>query len=119
MNTFLFWTPRVLCILFALFLSIFSFDVFGQGLGFWQTALAFLIHLVPVFLVIAALLIAWKREWLGAILFIALAVLYVVWGWGKFPWTVYAVICGPLAVISILFLINWLNREGLQVSNLR
>ena len=43
----LFWTPRILCIVFALFLSLFSLDVFGEGYGFWETLLALLIHLVP------------------------------------------------------------------------
>ena len=33
----LFWTPRILGILFALFLSMFALDVFGEGYGFWGT----------------------------------------------------------------------------------
>jgi hypothetical protein len=38
----LLWTPRVLSLLFALFVSLFALDVFGQGYGFWQTTLALL-----------------------------------------------------------------------------
>ena len=30
---FLFWSPRVLTILFALFLSLFALDVFEEGYG--------------------------------------------------------------------------------------
>ncbi len=37
MKQFLFWSPRVLTILFALFLSLFALDVFGEGYGFWAT----------------------------------------------------------------------------------
>ena len=51
----LFWTPRILCILFAIFLSLFALDVFGEGLGFWKTILALLIHLVPVYIVVIVL----------------------------------------------------------------
>ena len=64
----LFWTPRVLCILFALFLCMFSLDVFEEGLGFWGTSLALMVHLIPVYIVIIALVIAWRWEWIGAML---------------------------------------------------
>ena len=36
----LFWAPRILCILFAVFVSLFALDVFGEGYGFWETILA-------------------------------------------------------------------------------
>ena len=73
----LYWTPRVLCILFALFLSIFALDVFGEGYSVWDTIVALFMHLIPVYMVIAALLVAWRWEWVGAVLFIALGVLYI------------------------------------------
>jgi len=34
------WAPRVLGLLFPLFVALFALDVFGQGQGFWRTALA-------------------------------------------------------------------------------
>jgi hypothetical protein len=114
MKQFLFWIPRILCILFALFLSLFSLDVFDEGLGFWETILALLLHLVPTYIVIAVLLLAWRWEWIGAVLFTALAVFYVVWAWGRFHWSAYAVISGPLVLISILFLLNWIYRAQLR-----
>jgi hypothetical protein len=114
MKRFLFWTPRILCILFAIFLSLFSIDVFGEGLGFGRTILALLIHLVPVYLVAIAFVIAWRWEWVGAVLFIALAVLYVVWAWGRFDWSVYVTISGPLLLVGVLFLFNWIYRVQLR-----
>ncbi len=69
----LFWAPRVSCILFAAFLSLFSLDVFGEGYGLGETVLALLLHLLPVFLVILVLIVAWRWEWIGAALFVALA----------------------------------------------
>ena len=110
----LFWTPRVLCILFAMFLSLFAFDVFSEGYGFWQTILALLIHLVPVYIVVIALVIAWRWEWVGAILFITLALFYLVWSWGRFHWSAYLGISGPLVLLGVLFLFNWIYRAQLR-----
>ena len=110
----LFWTPRILCILFAIFLSVFSFDVFGEGQGFWETILALLMHLIPVYIVVIVLVIAWRWEWVGAVLFTALAVFYVVWAWGQFDWSAYAVISGPLVLVGVLFLFNWIYRAQLR-----
>jgi len=110
----LFWTPRILGILFAIFVSMFAFDVFDQGYGVWRTILALLINLVPAYLVIIALIVAWQREWLGAILFIALAVLYVVWGWGRQSLVAYLVIAGPLILVGGLFLLNWKYKAELR-----
>ena len=107
----LFWTPRVLGILYAVFLSLFALDVFDAGYGFWQAIAALLIHLIPVYIVIAALVLAWRWEWLGAIGFSALAIFYVAWAWGRFPLVAYLSISGPLFLIAILFLLNWVYRK--------
>jgi len=95
-----------------MFLSMFAFDV--EGYGFGETILAVLIHLVPTYIVVIALVIAWRWEWVGAILFIALAVFYVVWAWGRFPLVVYLSISGPLALLAVLFLFNWIYRAQLR-----
>ena len=105
------WSPRLLGILFALFLSIFALDVFGEGYGFGETVLALLIHLVPTFVLILALAIAWRREWIGAALFLGVAVFYLTQAWGKEHWTALAAISGPAALIGGLFLLDWLNRR--------
>jgi hypothetical protein len=55
----LLWSPRVLGIGFGVFVSLFALDVFSEGLGVWQTALALLIHLIPTAILVAVLLIAW------------------------------------------------------------
>jgi hypothetical protein len=110
----LFWTPRILCILFAGFLSLFALDVFGEGLGFWEAILALLIHLVPVYIVVIVLVVAWRWEWVGAVLFTALAVCYAVSAWGRFHWSAYVAISGPLVLLGLLFLFNWIYRAQLQ-----
>lgn len=112
----LFWTPRVLSFAFALFLSIFALDVFESGRGFWKTLAALGMHLLPSLLVLLVLAVAWRRELVGAIAFAGLGVLYLVTSWGRFDWSAYACISGPLFLVGGLFLANWLwkrrNRDS-------
>jgi len=112
----LYWTPRVLCIAFAAFISIFAADVFEHAGDFWHTALALLMHLIPTFIVIAVLVASWRREWIGGILFFALAALYVIWAWNRsfFGWTTFLLIPGPLLLAGALFLLNWRCRAELR-----
>jgi hypothetical protein len=106
-----FWTPRVLCLFFAGFISIFAADVFGEGYGFWGTALGLIMHLIPTAVILIILAISWRREWVGGILFTTLGVLYLVLFWGRFHWFAYALISGPLLVLGVLFMGNWWCRS--------
>jgi hypothetical protein len=112
----LYWTPRVLGILYAVFIGIFAADVFGEGRGFWQTALALLIHLIPTFLVAAILVVSWRREWIGGAAFIAFGVLYAIWARNRpfFGWSTFLLISGPLLLTGVLFLLNWRYRKELS-----
>jgi DNA-binding CsgD family transcriptional regulator len=105
----LFWTPRVLCILFAAFLSMFALDVFSEAYSFGETIIALLIHLIPTLIVVIVLAITWRRDWVGTILFTVLAFFYVVWS-KRFDWAL--VISGPLLLIGILFLLNWIYSNN-------
>jgi hypothetical protein len=110
----LFWAPRALCLLFAAFISLFALDVFGAGYSFWETIAAVLIHLIPTAIILAALAVAWRWEWVGAVVFTGLSVWYLVTAWGQFPWTTYLVISGPAFLVAVLFLINWLRRAEIR-----
>jgi hypothetical protein len=109
-KSILFWTPRVLTVLFAVFISIFALDVFGEGYGFWGTLFALMMHLIPTALVLLTLALAWRWEWIGTVTFNALGVLYIVTMWGRFPLSVYFTIAGPLFVIGALFFMSWISR---------
>jgi hypothetical protein len=110
----LFWTPRVLTMLYAAFISMFALDVFGEGYGFWGTILALMMHLIPTGLILLALAIAWRWEWVGALLFIGLASWYTFWAFNHPSWIL--VIAGPAFLVSVLFLINWLYQRELRAS---
>ena len=63
------WLPRVICILAILFISLFALDAFQPDLSIWQQIGAFLMHLIPSFILTALLLVAWKWEYVGGIIF--------------------------------------------------
>ncbi len=116
MQELLYWSPRALCVVVALFLSIFALDVFEEGRGFWGTAVALLMHLVPSFLVLLTLAMSWRREWVGGVLSFVLAAVWVVFAWGKpfFGVTSFLLIAGPLLLTGSLFLLNWRYRAVLK-----
>jgi hypothetical protein len=106
----LYWTPRVLGILIAIFVSLFALDVFGEGYNFSETIAALAMHLIPTLVIIITLLIAWRWDRLGGFLFIALGVLYILLFWDPTHWSAYLLISGPLFLVGILFLLNGYNR---------
>jgi len=110
-----FWLPRALSILFALFISMFALDVFNEGFGFWRTLLALLIHLIPTALVIVAILLSWRWEWVGAFLFILLGSYYLFTNLKHPAWIL--VISGPLLIIGFLFIISRLYCRDLRTSS--
>ena len=63
------WLPRVICILAILFIGLFALDAFQPDLTIWQQIGDFLMHLIPSFILTALLLIAWKWEYVGGIIF--------------------------------------------------
>lgn len=109
------WSPRILTIAFALFLSVFALDVFNgnEAHSFWQTLAAFLIHLIPAGTVALALALAWRREWIGTVLFGTLSGAYA---WSVLPRHVeWALIIGtPLLLIAGLFLTDWIERAKIR-----
>jgi len=107
----LFWTPRILCLLFAGFISMFALDVFQENHGFWNTALALLMHLIPTGILLIMLAVAWRWEWFGGLFFPALGAFYIFAFWGRFSWQTYLIIAGPLVLVGVLFLLGWVKRH--------
>jgi hypothetical protein len=105
----LFWSPRVLCIALAAFLTTFAADVFAEPHPFRVMVAALLVHLIPSALVLLVLAIAWRHPWLGGIACTALGVMHLTVKWGDLPLPDLLIVAGPLFVIAILFFANsWL-----------
>ena len=117
-NKFIYWTPRIVSIIFILFLAMFSLDVFEGKYGFWETVLGLFMHNIPVFILSLLLAAAWKREWIGAITFILGGLLYAGmvlinvfktgFEWYYLAWI--AQISGIAFLVGILFLVGWRKK---------
>ncbi len=117
------WLPRIICILAILFVSLFAADAFAPELTIWQQLGAFVIHLIPSFILLAFLIVAWKWEYIGGIIFIII-------GLGLSPFVfvhnykmndsiwmslwIIAAIAIPFAIVGILFIIShFLKKKNL------
>ncbi len=112
-KTALYRAPRVLAIAFGLFMSLFATDSFSGAESIWMKLAHFAVHLIPVAAYSVILVLAWRWEWIGAVLFAALGALYAVtMGRHHLDWTL--IIAGPLFLLSALFLAGWLRRARLR-----
>lgn len=108
----IYWLPRILSIAFVLFLSVFSFDVFSEYSG-WSAVLPLLVHLIPSIVLLIVAAIAWRYAWVGAVIFLGFAIFYVFAAGFDRPWSWYAGISGPSALVGILYLLSWrYNRSN-------
>ena len=115
------WLPRIICILAILFISLFALDAFDPNHTIWRQIGDFLMHLIPSFILTALLIIAWKWELIGGIIF-------TVIGLGLSPfvfihnynmnhsiWMSLGIICSitlPFAIVGILFIMSYSYRKG-------
>lgn len=120
------WLPRVICILAILFVSLFALDSFGYELTFWQQIGGFLIHLIPSFVLTAVLIIAWKWENIGGIIFLIIGI-----GLSPFlfkenfdnnesVWMSLGIILAitfPFIVVGVLFVLSHFVKKKNQVTN--
>lgn len=78
-NRFVYWAPRIIIILFALFLAVFSFDVFDPASSPLQIVIGLLIHNIPSFVLVALLIISWNHDKRGGIIFTSLGIACAIW----------------------------------------
>ena len=104
-NQVLFWSPRILTIIYILFISLFALDVFSEY-SFPEALIALFMHLIPTFLLIGLLVIAWKKEFIGGIIFLVLAVVFTIFFNTYRELITLLLISGPVFLIGTLFLIN-------------
>ena len=101
--------------MFVGFLALFSLDVFSLGLGFWQTALGLLMHNIPALILLAIIVVSWRYEIVGGIVFILFGLGYIImvlnnpFNWYMLSWILE--ISGVAFLVGILFLINWRQRK--------
>jgi len=112
----LYLSPRILSILYICFLTLFSLDVFEPGMSAGEVALGLFMHNIPSIIMIVLLVIAWRKEIVGAVGYFCAGLLYI--GFLIFnavnsglqwqlviSWSI--IIAVPALLIGILFFINW------------
>ena len=114
-----FWTPRILSIIFVLFLALMSLDIFEGNYGFWGTILGLFMHNIPAIILLIVLIISWKHEIVGGIGFILAGILYLGFvlkniittgfEWYYIAWIIQ--IAGIAFFVGILFLVGWFKKR--------
>jgi hypothetical protein len=117
----IYWLPRILCILAILFVSMFALDAFAPGLTLWQQLGDFFIHLIPSFVLLAVLIVAWKWELFGGIIFtiigLGMSPIIFLGNQNRNHFSVGAslgivmMITFPFVVIGILFIISYFLKK--------
>lgn len=116
------WTPRILCMLAILFISMFASDSFEGDQSIWKKLAAFAIHLIPSYILTIFLVIAWKWERIGGVIFIAIGLAFAPfiavhnYTMNQSVWitaTILLTINLPFIVVGILFLLSYhLKRKN-------
>ncbi|MGE5654857.1 MAG: hypothetical protein ACM3ZQ_11475 [Bacillota bacterium] len=101
----LIWLPRALAIMFILFISLFSLDVFDGEAPLLLRLGGFVVHSLPSILMGLILAVAWKRSALGGWLFLLFDALFTL------RFNLYQsvptllVLSLPITLIGILFIV--------------
>lgn len=115
------WTPRILCILAILFISLFALDSFSSELNLWQNIGSFLMHLIPSLVLLAILIIAWKWENIGGIILIIVGVAFSILvfniNYSQRHFTLWqsirnvSMLCLPFVLSGILFIVSHIRNK--------
>lgn len=116
------WLPRVICILAILFISVFASDAFNPELTLKDQIIDFIRHLIPSFILILLLVLAWKKELIGGIVFtiigLGLSPLIFVHNYrmNHSVWMslgIITIITIPFTIVGILFILSHYRKKRL------
>lgn len=72
------WIPRVLTIIFILFISLFALDVFSMDTPLYQQIGGFVIHIIPSIIIAIILVVFWKNPYYSGLAYILLAIAFTL-----------------------------------------
>lgn len=113
MKQFLHYCPRILSILFCLFIMMFSFDVFEGNSSIIDMLIGFIMHNLPVFGMAIITFFAWKNDLIGGIGFIGISLFFFILvssnmnNEGGVMNPAVFIISLPALIISALYFINF------------
>lgn len=115
------WLPRIICILAILFVSMFALDSFSPNLTIWQQIFGFFMHLIPSYVLIIFLIVAWKWELIGGIIITLIGI-----GFSPFLFNlnykrnhfsvleslgVVMAVAVPFIIVGILFIVSHIMKK--------
>ena len=107
----IFWIPRILGILAVLLVMMFSFDCLEGDYNLKEKLVCFLMHNIPSLILILILVIAWRWELFGGIVFVIGAVIMTGYfdGFSGNPGVM--VLTLPFLVVGTLFIVSDLLKR--------
>ncbi len=114
-NKILYWSPRILGILAVLFMMIFSLDCFGEYNSIGKQLTCFFMHNIPAFICIATIIIAWKWELIGGIIFVAFFIAAGIFFDSFTDNPASLIVIAPFLVTGVLFFVHhWIQSSPRQ-----
>lgn len=102
---------RVLAVAAIAFIASFALDSFGPGRPLPQAVVAFIVHLVPAYVLVGILILAWIWPMAGGVLFLVVSIVPFLLLDGNPLW-VNALLGVPFALVGALFLLaDWFGRR--------
>ena len=111
MQRLLTWVPRVLAIFYIFLISMFALDAFTGEADVKGQIIAFLLHLIPSFLTVLSLLVAWQYRIVGGGLFLILGLAFTIYFGTWHSVFTFLIISLPLLVTGILFMVSQLAKR--------
>jgi hypothetical protein len=97
-------------------MALMSLDVITSEASIWEIIGGMFMHNIPTMVMIVVLIVAWKREIVGGIVFILAGFVYIILtATSGLPWYIVLswslTIAGPAFLIGVLFLVNWYKKK--------
>jgi hypothetical protein len=111
------WSPRILAILAILFMMMFSADCFEEGNTLSNKLICLFMHNIPAFICIGALIVAWKWERIGGILFILIFLAAAVYFKSFTGNPASLIVISPFLLTGILFILSFRHNRSIRQSS--
>jgi len=101
----LIWIPRVLAMIFIVFLLLFGLDVFSENAPFIRKLVAFFMHSIPSFILLLILFISWKKPLISGSIFILFSIAFSLYFRTYRSLSTFLFFALPPVLVGILFII--------------
>ncbi|MBR8537452.1 hypothetical protein KDU71_17925 [Carboxylicivirga sediminis] len=116
----LYWTPRFLCMVAIVVISMLTFEAFKPEFTSWHQLRTFFMQMVPSFALVLLLIFAWRRELAGGTFFIIIGAIMAFFVYKyhyhlshsfiKSAWRVI-IMAFPLCLTGCLFVMHYFYKR--------